>query len=124
MCCPQTVSWTNVAKLKLISHTPDKFTTAIPCRIQHKADAELTLEIPQLEPDQKLLTRVTEYSLSHKVNDIPDNSMVKEAAEFVKRCEDATFLVDPRADLASGQATKLMFTERETVREQVMWIQS
>ena len=50
--------------------------------------------------------------------------MVKEAAEFVERCKEAKFLIDPRADLASRQATKLVFTESKTVREQVMWIQS
>ena len=43
--------------------------------------------------------------------------MVKEAADFVKRCKEAKFLEDPRA---SSQATKLVFTERKTVREQVM----
>ena len=67
---------------------------------------------------------MTEYASSHKVNDIPDDSMVKEAAEFLDRCKAARFLIDPRADLASRQATKLVFTERIAVREQVMWIQS
>lgn len=47
--------------------------------------------------------------------------MEEEAADFVKRCKEAKFLEDPRAN---SQATNLVFRERETVREQVMWIQS
>lgn len=123
MCCPRTVSRTSTEKLDLISHIPETFTTAVPCRIQHKAGAGLTLEIPQLKPYQELLTRVTDYALHREVNGIPDDSMATEAAEFVERCKLARFLNDPGADSASSQATKLVFTERKTVREQVMWIQ-
>jgi len=53
------------------------------------------------------------------INGIPDDSMANEAEIFVKRCENARFLVDPTADPARP-ATKLVFTERETVRQQVM----
>lgn len=63
---------------------------------------------------------MTDYALHHEVNGIPDESMVEEAAKFVERCKIAKFLIDPGADSTSNQATKLVFTERNTVGEQVM----
>lgn len=104
-------------KLKLISHVPEKFTTAIPCRIQHKAGAKLTLEIPQLKPYKDLLTRLTDYALDGEVNGIPDVTLAEEAAKFVERCKEARFFEN---DSASSQATSLVFTERRAVIEQVM----
>ena len=46
--------------------------------------------------------------------------MVDAVTEFLERCGKARFLIDPRADTASSPPTKLVFTKRETVREQVM----
>lgn len=43
--------------------------------------------------------------------------MVKEAEDFVERCEKAKFLVDQT--VADTPATKLVFREPEIVREQV-----
>lgn len=120
MYCLRTVSRNSLAKLRLKSSIPETFTTAIPCRIQHKADAEITLEIPQLEPYQALFERLTDYSLSQKINGVPDASMVEEVTDFLQRCEITRFLNGLRANTASNQAKKLVFTKRETVREQVM----
>ena len=46
--------------------------------------------------------------------------MVKEAEEFLERCEKAKFLIDRTAGSTNNPVTKLVFRERETVREQVM----
>ena len=114
-------------KLKLISNILETTTTAIPCRIQHKADAKLKLEIPQVQPYQVLFERVKAYvppqnndAVPPQNNDTRKKSIAEEVAEFLERCNEQTFLKNPRGDPASGhQATKLVFTEREAVTKQV-----